>query len=1267
MPPLADKVKKLSRLQACLHLGRFTKRLGSLVLISGIGAACALHADDPDELAAGFAHPPDSAKPYTWWHWMNGNVTKAGITADLEAMKRIGVGGAQIFNVDLGIPAGPVKFMSPEWLEMIRHATQEAGRLGLELGIQNCAGWSTGGGPWITPENAMQSVTTSEVRVNGPKAFSGVLPQPPSKLKFYRDIAVFAFRTPEGENADVKSLSPKVTASIANANGGCLLDGDAKTSVMLPKPQPGRPQFVQLEFSQPFTARSIVLAFVPGTRACGGVLQVSDDGQSFRDLRTFTLPERATAPLTLTLGDAPVRARFYRAVFNTADMWTKSIAVTEFQPSPRLRIEGFEYKSVSGVVSVSSSAVGDSAAAPLVVRRDDLVDLSARLKPDGRLDWDVPAGDWTILRLGYTPTGKNNHPAPPEATGPEVDKLSREALDTHWAGIVKPVLDAAGLMAGKSLNNILVDSYEAENQNWTPKFREEFQKRRGYDPLPFLPALTGRVVDSPAVSERFLWDFRRTISDLFAENFFGHFQALCHQAGLTISVEPYGGPFDPLEAGALADIPMGEFWAGIERLHDSPKLAATIGHIYGRKVIASESFTAAPGKQGRWQDDPYSLKTLGDLVFCQGVNRLTFHRYAMQPWTEPARVPGMTMGPWGMHFDRTNTWWDQGTAWLKYLTRCQYLLQQGRFVADAAYFHNESAPSAMNGGNPELPTRAIYPGLPAGYDYDGVNTLVLKTAVIENGELVLKSGMRYRVLILSASNRAMTPELLGLLRGFVAAGLTLIGPPPSASPSLSGYPGCDAEVKKLAAEMWGDCDGKTVTEHRFGEGRVVWGQTMAQVFATLDLKPDFEYATDQGSQLAFIHRLDGNADIYFVSNQRERFDTLDCAFRVSGKIPELWNAETGCIENAPVWREENGRTILPLSFDPAGSIFVVFRNKTSGDGHLVSAKYATSDGSDGPLPKPVILTAIYESVDDGRGWDVRAALTPLLSERILKITVDCKTFGGDPAPLHYKQLRLEYSYHGRVTKMIVPENQTLEIDCSTARNEPPVFGMSAGPDGKLMLRTSSPGVAELKTASGQTRKIEVTRVPKPVEASGPWTLNFPSNWGAPARITLPQLISWTEYPDSGVKYFSGTATYVKEVSIPEETFGKGNALWLNLGEVKNFAEVSINGKPLGILWKPPFRVDITGAAKPGKNTLEIRVTNLWPNRLIGDEQLPPDCEWTNAGSLKKWPQWLLEGKPSPTGRLTFTTWHLWKKDDVLLPSGLLGPVTISPEITMAVN
>ena len=464
---------------------------------------------------------------------------KAGITADLEAMKQIGLGGATIVNVDCGIPRGPVTFMSPEWRADFKFAVQEANRVGLKLCVENCAGWSSSGGPWITPEHAMQHVVTSEVAVTGPTNFTAVLPQPPTRLDFYRDIAVLAFPTPAG--------------------GGKIQDLEAK------------------------------------------------DG----DNGGFVMSSPATP-------NAP-----------------------------------------------------DS-----VIRREAMVDLTGRLQAGGRLEWDVPKGRWTILRVGYTPTGVNNHPAPREGEGLECDKLSQAALDAHWAGFMQKILNDLGPLAGETLDSSLIDSYEVGGQNWTENFREEFRKRRGYDPLKFLPAFTGRVVDNPEVSERFLWDVRRTIADLFAENYYGHFDELCRQHGLMSAVEPYTGPFESLQCGAPLHVVMGEFWSGSQG-DPSVKLAASVAHIYGKTIVGAESFTASP-EHGRWQNDPYSLKTLGDLMFCQGVNRYTFHRYAMQPWTN--RWPGMTMGPWGIHFERTETWWSQGKPWIDYITRCQFLLQQGRAV-----------------------------------------------------------------------------------------------------------------------------------------------------------------------------------------------------------------------------------------------------------------------------------------------------------------------------------------------------------------------------------------------------------------------------------------------------------------------------------------------------------------------------------------------------------------------------------------------------------
>ena len=714
---------------------------------------------------------------------------------------------------------------------------------------------------------------------------------------------------------------------------------------------------------------------------------------------------------------------------------------------------------------------------------------------------------------------------------------------------MQKILDDVGPLAGKTLDSSLIDSYEVGGQNWTENFRAEFQKRRGYDPLKFLPAFTARVVDNPQMTERFLWDIRRTIADLFAENYYGHFAELCRQHGLKSAVEPYTGPFESLQCGATADVVMGEFWSGSQG-NSSIKLAASIAHIYGKTIVGAESFTARP-EAGRWQNDPYSLKALGDLMYCQGLNRYVFHRYAMQPWTN--RWPGMTMGQWGFHFERTVTWWEQGKPWIDYITRCQFLLQQGRPVADVAYFCGESAPVEIRTGNPAMP---------AGYDYDAINADVLQhRATVENGRLTLPDGVSYAALVLPPEDSNMTPQLLERIRQLVRDGVTIIGPRPEHSPSLADYPKSDEQVKELAAKLWGKCDGSNITENVAGKGRIIWGESLTKVFAAQKLKPDFEFVGDsKDTRLAYAHRISSRADIYFVSNQRTQVDSAECTFRVSGKTPELWHADTGVIERAPVWHEQDGRTTVSLTFDPAGSAFVIFREPASGD-HAVTAN----------------ADAQWQTV--------------------------------------------------------------------------------MGKNGELLVKATIDGIAEFHTAAGKTLKATAANVPAPLELTGAWDLNFPPNWGAPPSIKLEKLISWTDHTNDGVRYFSGTATYEKEIEIPAERLTANRELWLDLGAVKNFAEVSLNGQNLGVLWKPPFRVNITSAAKPGMNKLVVKVTNLWPNRLIGDEQLPPDVEW-NGKRLASWPDWFLQGKPSPTGRLTFTTWHHWTKDDALLESGLLGPVTL---------
>ena len=1274
------------------------------------------------DLAREFQSPPPSARAHTWWHWMNGNITKEGITADLEAMARVGVGGAQIFNAAEGIPHGPVQFNSDEWRALVKHAATEADRLGLELCIHNCGGWSSSGGPWNTPEHAMQVVVTSEQQVQGPVRYEGVLPQPPTKLDCYRDIALLAFRTPEAETVTMKDFAPKVTTSAVKVDGAKLIGGKPGSVVVFTLPTPQKPQFIQLEFAKPFTARTLSLTPTARMRGCHGLLEISDDGGKFRPVETLNIGRGSEKRV---FSFAPVTARFYRVLLKSADAKMKHVGFGAVELSPRLGIENLTGKEFTDRGGEIVSGVAAAADPGEVVHREQVVDLTAKMSANGKLAWDAPEGQWTIVRFGYTPNGRNNHPAPVEGTGPECDKLSAEAAQAHWDGLMGKLIAELGPLTGKAFNNVLIDSYEVGTQNWTPKFREEFQKRRGYDLVRFLPVLTGRVVESPEVTERFLWDFRRTIADLFAENYSAKFAQMAHRNNMLYSVEPYGNcPSDDLQYGSYADIPMSEFWPG----GGSPgnaKHAASLGHVYGRKYVGAESFTAAP-EMGKWLKDPFSLKAQGDLVWCGGVNRFIFHRYAHQPWTSPTRYPGMTMGQWGTHFERTVTWWEQSRSWLTYIARSQYLLQSGRFVGDVLFFAGEGAPNDGRAG-------ALAPG----YDYDTCCADALLGLVgAKNGRIVLPSGMSYRVLALPNST-TMTPVLLRKLKQLVDAGATIVGKKPVHSPSLAGWPTCDDEVRTLADELWASG---------------IQDKSPAEALAALDVKPDFA-SEDKSARLVFIHRVADGADIYFVSNQKEVGAEVACTFRVAGRQPELWHSDSGIIENVPVFTERDGRTTVPLRFDPAGSVFVVFRHPVTTD-HFVVAKQtgariaaaqpppelkifkaeygsfatvtsdcldvtatvkkavkagnrrirATSEifGGD-PAPNEVkelrvesivggarkiqtvaenqtlevpaeaeVLLAVYGLVGEETAApaeqviDLTAKLHGLVKDGVLVVEAGNELAGRDPAGMIPKELRVDYSYRGVRKFVRVPEHRSLSLPDEAERLVPPIaYDLSIAPNGQPEVLAREPVTVELKTAAGRTLKAEVREVPAPVELAGSWELSFPPNWGAPAKVTLDRLISWTEHPDPGIKYFSGSATYRKTFDHKSATDNRQSKTFLDLGQLKNIAEVKLNGNDLGILWKPPFQVEITDVVRAGKNNLEVRVTNLWPNRLIGDEQLADDREWDGI-KLKVWPKWLLDGKPSPTGRFTFTTWHHWTKGDEPLASGLFGPVLLRTAVKVPV-
>ena len=1054
------------------------------------------------DLEKGFASPPAACRPWVYWFWLNGNITKEGITADLEAMSRVGIGGVLIMEVDQGAPVGRIDFMSARWRELFRHAVVESRRLGLEINMNDDAGWNGSGGPWIKPDQSMQKVVSSEVDVVGPRRYEEALPQPETVAGCYRDIAVVAF------------------------------------------PAPG-----------PY------------------------------------------------------------------------------------RISAIRHKAAYDVAAVGPDGP-DDAPADSVIPFDRVINISTAMDRDGRIVWDVPPGKWTIMRFGHTSTGAVNAPAPATGRGLECDKLSKAGAEANFDGMMAKLAKDNASDVGRALVATHVDSWENGSQNWTARMREEFRQRRGYDMLRFLPVMTGRVVGSAEVSNRFLWDLRRTISELVVANYAGHIRKLAHDRGLRFTIEAYGSPCDNIPYGGQADEPMGEFWYPSGAM-ETCKGMASAGHVYGKPIIGAEAFTA--GGQERWLEYPGSIKALGDLAFCEGINRFVFHRYALQPWV-PERKPGMTMGPWGQHYERTQTWWETTPAWHQYLARCQYMLRQGLFAADICYLQAEAPPQGM-GGHPD-----------SGYGWDECGSeVVVSRMSVKDGRIVLPDGMSYRLLALSGS-RTMTPALLRKIKDLVNAGATVVGCGPTRSPSLTDYPRCDEKVRLLADELWGDCDGIKVKQHRFGKGRVVCGISPEKLLEQMRVPKDFSSA----ERLRYIHRVAGDTDIYFVSNQRADAVASVCSFRVTGRSPELWRPETGRIEHAPVFGESKGVTSVALRLGPSESVFVVFRKSAGPSARLMSvAKDGKTLFSTTPRPAPriVIEKAIYGVPGDAlRTRDVRGKVERIVDGGESSFVVARMAEGDDPAYGVVKTLDVQYRADGK--KLTATGKDPDTIDLISPMSESAAICETRGAGRGIELIAWQSGRFTLVRQDGRRMEMRIPPIPAPIGIGGPWQVSFARDSGAPAKIEMPRLLSWSEFINPDIRYFSGTAVYRSSFTIPKHLLVGGRVVRLDLGDVRVIARVRLNGKDIGTLWKPPYAVDVTGALKPGANRLEIEVTNLWPNSMIGDEQLPEDSDRNPDGTLKSWPAWLLDGKPSPTGRRTFTSWRMWSKTDALLSSGLIGPVRL---------
>ena len=1089
-------------------------------------------------LARGFANPPDAYRPWVWAHWLHGNVDRASITRELEAMKRAGLGGLTMFDVaQPGIPAGEHKYMEPSWQEMFGFEIAEANRLGLEIMTHNGPGYCGNGGPWIPPGRAAQMVVSSAHRITGGQAIKVTLPQPPAKGGWYRDIAVLAIQETEAQS---------------------------------------KPPAIE--------------------------------------------------------GDAAIK-----------------------------RLQWLNYIGYKGSASAPLDA---TAPAEICIPRKNIADVTSRMSPDGTLAWDAPPGEWTLLRLGHTWTGQQTLPATPDGLGPECDKLDPRGIRLHFEHVMKQMIARGGPASGKNFHAFFADSWEAGGQNWTEMMPEEFRRRRGYDPIPFLPILTGRVLDDQQSSERFLYDLRQTVSELATENFWREMRRLCNAHGMRFAAEPYITTGNDLDAGNHLDEPMGELWMPNSWAHvyrHTVKLASSLANLNGKSRVGVEAFTASEAE--RWRSHPATLKPFADKIFCLGGNRLQIHRFAMQRF--PQLRPGMMMGPWGQQYDSTQTWWEWSKPWHDYLARCQFLLSQGPVVTDVLDVV------------PEEPLWRFTPLTLAGYDYDACGPDSFRHMVVkENGRTGISGGPDYALLRVS-HNGTMTLARLKQLRDLVVAGAHVLADPPQATPGLEGLPQADLELKQIAGELWGTTG---ETERVFGKGRIFRNQAPAPVLAKLGVPPDFSGPEN----LTWIHRRAGETDIYFIASEAENSIKAPCTLRVSGKRAELWDPETGKtrpLETTPV---ASARTSVQVPLGPAGSAFVIFRPGTPME--------ALTNSTPPPIPAGTFSLAVWAApaVDIELPAESVAGIGGLSQHRndALKAPPGHHLLGEGNACAGLSIGRngvvvYEHSanYFAPVLVHAAPISDWTHVAVVYQDGVPTLFlnGKQAhqGKNGPHLIHSPVPFTANV--ASGFHGKLglfsEFAEALTPekiiawisehpaaaagVEIIGPWQVTFDPQSGGPGKVAFTQLDDWSKRPEDGIRGYSGTAIYQTAFKAPEMTAGR--KYMLDLGKVEVMARVQLNGKDLGILWKPPNRVDVTDTLKAGENTIKITVVNLWINRLIADAALPEDSQRDEKGALQSWPDWVLSGGSSPTGRRSFVTIPQWKRDEDRVPSGLLGPVSIMPD------
>jgi len=870
------------------------------------------------QLEKEFLNPPVTSRPRTWFHVMSGNMTKAGITKDLEAIESVGIGGVLLFNVTQGIPVGPVKFNSAEHIELISHMAAESERLGLAFGVHNSDGWTASGGPWISPENSMKKVVWSETRASG-GPIDIKLDEPDTLENYYEDIATIAYPRLQAEN-ETDSNRPVVTASDPKLDIDVITDGSIAEASWLETTEDS-PAYIDFKYAEPFTLRAVRFRFMHA-RLAKTTLLSSNDGINFEPVAKLAL--RRSGKNDWGNDEAlkvPVKAKHFRLQTNIPI----KVQEVELTAVPSIG-NGWGRTGAARIFHGKLSPIGLAPEAS-VIDSASIIDLSDMMEPGGRLKADLPKGDWTIMRFGQTSTGARNLPASAEGIGLEVDKFSKSAVKVHYDAYMKTVVNAVKDVAPNAHQYTEIDSYEVGSQNWTTGYDKVFRQKKGYDIIPFLPLYAGRFVDSAEVSERVTWDMRTVSNDLIRDNYYGYFTELANADGLKVYIEPYGnGPFSEIDAGGMADIPMGEFW--VSRFGNRVHAAVSSGAIYEKPIISTEAFTDL--WDVNWNMHPGYVKTLGDSIWALGVNEFMFHSFPHQANTHVK--PGMTMNRWGSHFNRNQTWWDTaGKSWFEYLSRGQHLLRQGTPVNDALLFLGDGAPSTC----PDKEKSNI---VPRPINYICLNTDVLNNGIIaEKGAFKLPSGAAHKFLILENSETLSLETLNTLDRLSKGDGGLIIGKQPQHMAGFLQTADQADAFKNQVETIWSR---ESVLSYNSRDSKA-WKKTLSDMNYRLDVM------IDDRADLLFTHRKVKNHDIYFVYNDQKKPQELKAEFRVTGKKISLWNPITGVVSGVPSFTQMDNHTIVELDLDAQESVFVVFDGDLPAD-KTVLTKPLTST-SDLPL------------------------------------------------------------------------------------------------------------------------------------------------------------------------------------------------------------------------------------------------------------------------------------------------------------------------------